>query len=158
MPTGGIASSRAVPVEVQAQMRPRGPLRSATTEDFKSIVEKHMTVDMERIGNGKMDWFFDEYVYGTALPTYNLESSFDKDPASGDVMLNFKVTQSNVTGSFRMLVPVYLELANGQIAFLGRVPLTGNDSNGGKVALRGVKATPRRAMLNYYDDVLASPN
>ena len=131
---------------------------SATTEDFKSIVEKHMTVDMERIGNGKMDWFFDEYVYGTALPTYNLESSFDKDPASGDVMLNFKVTQSNVTGSFRMLVPVYLELANGQIAFLGRVPLTGNDSNGGKVALRGVKATPRRAMLNYYDDVLASPN
>jgi len=130
---------------------------AATTEDFKAIVEKYMTADMQRIGNGKMDWFFNEYVYGTALPSYKLESSFDKDPASGDAILNFKVTQSDITDSFRMLVPVYLELANGQTAFLGRVTLIGNNSTGGKVALRGVKDMPHRAMLNYYDDVLASP-
>jgi len=37
------------------------------------------------------------------------------------------------------------------------VTLIGNNSTGGKVALRGVKDTPRRVMLNYYDDVLASP-
>jgi len=130
---------------------------AATTEDFKAIVEKYMTADMQRIGNGKMDWFFNEYVYGTALPNYKLESSFDKDPASGDAVLHFKVTQSDVTDSFRMLVPVYLELADGHTAFLGHVTLIGNNSISGKVALRGVKDMPRRAMLNYYDDVLASP-
>ena len=38
--------------------------KAATTEDFKATVEKHMTPDMKAIGDGKMDWFFDEYVYG----------------------------------------------------------------------------------------------
>ena len=131
--------------------------KAATTEDFKATIEKHMTVDMQRIGNGKMDWFFDEYVYGTALPTYKLESSFDKN-ADGDVVFGFKVTQSGVTDKFRMLVPVYLELANGNIVFLGRVTLVGNNSVDAKVPLKGIKDTPHRAMLNYYDDVLASPN
>ncbi len=130
--------------------------KAATTEDFKAMLEKHMTVDMQRIGNGKMDWFFDEYVYGTALPTYKLESTFDKN-ADGDVVFGFKVTQSGVTDAFRMLVPVYLELANGNVMFLGRVTLVGNNSVDGKVPLKGIKDTPHRAMLNYYDDVLASP-
>jgi hypothetical protein len=129
----------------------------ATTEDFKATVEKHMTVDMQRIGDGKMDWFFDEYVYGTALPAYKLESSFDKN-ADGDVLFGFKVTQSGVNDKFRMLVPIYLELANGSIAFLGRVRLIGNNSTEAKVPLKGIKETPHRAMLNYYDDILASPN
>ena len=131
--------------------------KAATTEDFKATVEKHMTVDMQRIGDGKMDWFFDEYVYGTALPTYHLDSTFDKN-ADGDVVFGFKVTQSGVNDQFRMLVPVYLELANGGIAFLGRVRLVGNTSTEGKIPLKGIKDTPHRAMLNYYDDVLASPN
>ena len=131
--------------------------RAATTEDFKATVAKHMTVDMQKIGDGKMDWFFDEYVYGTALPAYHLDSTFEKN-ADGDVVFGFKVTQSGVTDKFRMLVPVYLELANGNIVFLGRVRLVGNNSTEAKVPLKGIKDTPRRAMLNYYDDVLASPN
>lgn len=131
--------------------------RAATTEDFKAVVEKHMTPEMQRIGDGKMDWFFDEYVYGTALPTYKLESSFEKG-ADGDVVFSFKVTQSDVNDKFRMIVPIYLELADGRTAFLGRVRLAGNNSTQGKVPLKGVKDAPRRAMLNYYDDVLASPN
>jgi len=131
--------------------------KSATTEDFKAIVEKHMTVDMQRIGDGKMDWFFDEYVYGTALPRYKLESNFDKGP-DGDVVFSFKVTQSDVSDKFRMLVPIYLELANGKAAFLGRVRIAGNSSTEAKIPLKGLKDAPRRAMLNYYDDVLASPN
>jgi Peptidase family M1 domain len=130
---------------------------SATTEDFKSLVEKHMTAEMQRIGDGKMDWFFDEYVYGTALPSYKLDYSFDKN-ADGGVVMTLKVAQSGVTDSFRMLVPVYLELADGRIASLGRVSIGGNNSTDAKVPLKGLKDTPRRALLNYYDDVLASPN
>ena len=57
-----------------------------------------------------------------------------------------------------MLVPIYLELAEGGMAFLGRARLNGNNSLEQKVPLKGLKAKPRRALLNYYDDVLASPN
>ena len=128
---------------------------AATTEDFKNVVEKHMTPDMQRIGGGKMDWFFDEYVYGTGLPTYKVDSTFDKN-SEGDVVLSMKLTQSGVDDRFRMLVPVYLELADGRVANLGRITVIGNSSQDVKVPLKGVKDAPRRATVNYYDDVLAS--
>jgi Peptidase family M1 domain len=131
--------------------------RAATTEDFKAVIEKHMTADMQRIGAGKMDWFFDEYVYGTALPRYKLDSNFEKGP-DGDVVFTFKVTQSEVDDKFRMLVPLYLELSDGRMYNLGRVTVAGNNTVDGKVPIKGLKDVPRRALLNYYDDVLASPN
>jgi hypothetical protein len=129
--------------------------KAATTEDFKAMMEKHMTPEMDLDGNHCLDWFFNEYVYGTALPTYKLDSSFEKD-ASGDVVLNFKVTQSGVDDKFRMLVPIYLELADGRVVSLGRAHLTGNNSVDQKVPLKGLKDTPKRALVNYNDDVLAS--
>jgi hypothetical protein len=130
--------------------------KSATTEDFKAMIEKHMTPEMDLEGNHRMDWFFNEYVYGTALPTYRSDSSFDIGP-DGDVVMNLKVAQSGVDDKFRMLVPIYLELADGNIAFLGRARLTGNNSIDQKIPLKGLKTKPRRVALNYYDDVLASP-
>jgi len=48
-------------------------LQAATTEDFKAIVEKHMSPGMDLEGNHRMDWFFREYVYGTDLPAYHFE-------------------------------------------------------------------------------------
>ena len=132
--------------------------RAATTENFKEMVEKHMTPEMRAIGDGKMDWFFDEYVYGTALPTYKLDyANFDKN-ADGDVVLSFKVTQSGVDDAFRMLVPLYIELNDGRGNFLGRARITGNSSVEAKVSLKGLKEIPRRALVNYNDDVLASAN
>ena len=63
--------------------------KAASTEDFKAMVEKHMTPEMDFDGNHRLDWFFNEYVYGTALPTYKLSYTFGKDP-NGDVLLDFK--------------------------------------------------------------------
>jgi hypothetical protein len=129
--------------------------RAATTEDFKATLEKHMTPEMVAIGGGKMDWFFDEYVYGTALPSYSIESTFDND-ATGDVVFGFKLTQSNVNENFCMLVPIYLEMADGRTLALGRARLIGNTTLEQKIPLKGVKEKPRRALVNYFDDVLAS--
>jgi len=129
--------------------------KAATTEDFKAMMETHMTPEMNLEGNHRLDWFFNEYVYGTALPTYKIDYTFDKD-ANGDVVFGFKVTQSGVDDKFRMIVPIYLELADGRVANLGRARLTGNTSVDKKVPLKGLKDTPKRALLNYNDDVLAS--
>ena len=131
--------------------------KAATTEDFKAMIEKHMTREMDLEGNQKMDWFFNEYVYGTQLPSYKSDASFDIG-ADGDVVMSLKIAQSSVDEKFRMLVPIYLELADGNIYFLGRGRITGNNSIEEKVPLKGLKTKPRRAVINYYDDVLASPN
>ncbi len=132
--------------------------KAASTEDFKAVVEKHITPDMDVDGNKKMDWFFNEYVYGTQLPAYRLDYANFDIGADGDVLMSLKLTQSNVDDKFRMIVPVYLELEDGKIVFLGRVRLTGNSSFERKIPLKGLKAKPRRAVISYYDDVLASPS
>jgi aminopeptidase N len=131
--------------------------KPASTEDFKAIVEKHMTREMDLDNNKKMDWFFNDYVYRTQIPAYKLDYSFDAD-ANGDTVFVFKITQSNVDDKFHMLVPIYLELEEGKNVFLGRARFAGNATVDGKVPLRGLKAKPHRALINYYDDVLASPN
>ena len=129
--------------------------RTATTEDFKAMVEKHMTPEMNLSGNGKMDWFFNEYVYGTALPSYAFNGSFTKDSA-GAIVFSYKLTQSGVDPSFRMLIPVYIELANGRVIQLGHAGIAGNHTMDGHVQLNGLTDTPKRAMINYRDDVLAA--
>ncbi|MGA9529309.1 MAG: M1 family aminopeptidase [Terriglobales bacterium] len=129
--------------------------KAATTEDFKAMVEKHMTSEMDIDRNHRLDWFFNEYVYGTALPTYKMTYSFGKDP-SGDVTLDFKVTQSGVDDKFKMIVPLYVELADGRTVNLGRTRIAGNTSVEQKVPLKGLKEPPKRALVNYNYDVLAS--
>jgi hypothetical protein len=128
--------------------------RAATTENFKAVVERHMSPQMDLGGNHKMDWFFNEYVYGTALPTYAFDYSFETGP-SGEIVLALKLTQSGVDSNFRMLVPIYLELADGSVVLLGSVRPAGNMTVEQKVPLKGLKEKPRRAIINYYHDVLA---
>jgi hypothetical protein len=129
--------------------------RPATTEDFKSIVEKHMTPGMDISGNHTMDWYFDEYVYGTALPTYKLDYSIEQ--AASGYVLGVKITQSGVDDKFTMPVPLYLELTKDHIVRLGAATITGNRTMEQKIPLNGLKEKPRRAMLNYFDDVLCTP-
>jgi hypothetical protein len=126
--------------------------RPASTEDFKAMVEKHMPDGIDLEGTRRMDWFFDQYVYGTGLPSYRFEHSIAQG-AQGPV-LNFKLTQADVNGDFKMLVPLYLELADGNIIRLGSMPMKGNSTIEQSVPLP-LKDAPRRAMINYLYDVLA---
>jgi hypothetical protein len=129
--------------------------RPASTEDFQHIVEKHMSPAMNLTHNGKMDWFFDEWVRGTALPQYDFRYTLDKDK-DGAVLLWLRIQQSNVSDDFQMPVPVYIETANGQFARLGGVAVKGNNSREGKLRLGKLDAMPKRALINYQYDVLCA--
>jgi Peptidase family M1 domain len=97
--------------------------QDVSTNDFKLAVEKHMTPEMNTMGNGKMDWFFDEWIYGSEMPSYKVDyQTTNKD---GKVLLNAKITQSGVSDKFVMLVPLYVDLGKGWV-FLGRARMTGN--------------------------------
>jgi hypothetical protein len=101
--------------------------------------------------NGKLDWFFNEWVYGTALPHYVVESNVITE--GGSNQLHFKVTQSGVTDSFKMLVPLYLEMKDGKILRVATVSLTGNSFVEKTVSLPPTMQA-KRALLNAYEDVL----
>lgn len=129
--------------------------RPASTEDFKAALEKYMTPEMDIDQNHKMDWFFNEYVYGTEYPSYKFEHSFSTGP-NGEVVLNFKLTQSDVSKDFAMLVPIYLDMGKGRVVRLGSARMVGDNSVEQHIPLAGLKEKPKNALAAYYDDVLGN--
>ncbi|MFL6229741.1 MAG: carboxypeptidase regulatory-like domain-containing protein [Pyrinomonadaceae bacterium] len=120
--------------------------KDVSTEDFKAAVERHMTKEMDIEGNGRMDWFFDEWVYGTEIPTYRFEYEINGNNFTG------RVTQSGVSDHFSMRVPVYLDFGKGWVR-LGSANITGNHT----VELPNIPLpqAPHKAAIAALDDVLA---
>jgi len=131
-------------------------LQAATTEDFKAIVEKHMSPGMDLEGNHRMDWFFREYVYGTDLPAYHFQG--EATPNDAWVSLHVMLTQSGVPADFRMLVPIYLEFVDGKTAHLGSFVVTGNTTIDKTIQLPKLQAAVKRVSINNYYDVLCTDN
>src|SRR6202034_977769 len=106
----------------------------ASTESFKAVVEKHMTKRMDLQQNGRMDWFFNEWVYGTEVPHYDFKYE--------------------VGENFAMFVPVYADFGSGMLR-LGQVAIAGNASRTVDFIL---DAKPKKVALKAYNDVLARQN
>jgi aminopeptidase N len=123
---------------------------NASTESFKHIVEKHMTRSMDVDKNGKMDWFFNEWVYGSEVPSYRLEYSVQPE-STGKFLVKATLAQGGVSESFIMPVPIYVEV-DGKPFRLGEATMVGNTSFAFKVR---VDKKPKRVMINAYHDVLA---
>jgi aminopeptidase N len=122
--------------------------QAVSTEDFKKAVEKHMTKEMDIDKNGTMNWFFDQWVYGTEVPAYKFEYTVSKDG-----MLNGKLTQSGVSDNFVMLVPIYVDMGKGW-AKLGSATMVGNRTFDIKDLKLG--AVPKRMAICAMNDVLAT--
>jgi hypothetical protein len=81
--------------------------RAASTTDFQFLAEAH-------VGQG-LSWFFDQWVYGTGVPTYDF--AWTSEPAGeGRFLVRCRVEQTGVPPSFRMYVPVKVEFAGGRFA------------------------------------------
>lgn len=126
--------------------------QNVSTDDFKRAVEKHMIPELNLAGNGRMDWFFDQWVYGTALPDYKLD--YRLEPADGGkTRLLCKVTQSQVDGDFVMRVPIYIDF-DGNLRRLGTVVLNGNSTSPEIDVMLPKK--PKRVLLCGFEDVLCT--
>ena len=121
--------------------------QDVSTEDFKRIVEKHMTKEMDVDKNGKMDWFFNEWVYGTEVPAYKFQYNMSQDGS-----LSAKLTQSGVSDDFVMLVPIYIDMGKGW-AKIGSAQVAGNTSVDINLKLPSV---PKRVATCAMNDVLAT--
>lgn len=127
--------------------------KAVTTADFQMVVERHMTPAMNATGDGKMDWFFEQWVHGIDLPRYTTDLKVE--PAGeGTYRVTGKVTQEGVGAGFRALVPLYLELGKNEMARVGTLPLVGSTSLAVDVTVQSPKK-PRRALVNVRGEVLA---
>jgi hypothetical protein len=69
----------------------------ASTDDFIAVLEKRVPADWS--------WFFDQWVYGAEIPTYQWSYEVAKG-SSSPFELRLKVEQKDVPEGFRMAVPV----------------------------------------------------
>jgi len=123
--------------------------RPASTESFKAIAEKHMTKMMDIEKNGRLDWFFNEWVYGTSVPKYHFD--YQLTPAEGGkTKLHMSITQSEVDEHFAMLVPIFADFGNG-MSRIGQVAVVGNSTRDADTLL---PTQPKKVALNYYKDIL----
>lgn len=94
--------------------------RNPSTADFQAVVERHL--------GAKMDWFFRQWIEGTAVPRIESTVRIQPAAASGRYRLSGSVTQSEVPDDFRSVLPICLEFDKGQLVRLAQVSLTGNRS------------------------------
>jgi hypothetical protein len=121
----------------------------ASTESFKAIAEKHMTTQMDLQRNGRLDWFFSEWVYGTEVPRYQFKYQL-LPGAEGSFKVRTEITQSEVDDHFAMFVPVFADFGDG-MARLGQVEMVGNSTRTVDFLL-GRK--PKKVALNAFKDIL----
>ena len=121
----------------------------ASTESFKAIAEKHMTKQMDLQNNGRLDWFFNEWVYGMQVPKYSFK--YDMESEGGDqTKMKVEITQSEVDQNFAMFVPVFADFGKGMVR-LGQLGIVGNNT---RAAIFHLPSKPKKAALNAYKDVL----
>lgn len=117
----------------------------ASTWDFKRIAEKYMTRTMDIRGDQKLDWFFDEWVLGTGIPSYKLD--YQIDAAKDGFVVSGVIKQSGVPDHFVMPMPVY---ADDEL--LGLVVV---DDEGTFQFV--VKKRPEKILLDPHATILAKP-
>lgn len=121
----------------------------ASTESFKAVIDKHVTKALDLQQNGRLDWFFNEWVYGTQIPHYDFDYQITPG-AAGKTKLHMVIAQSGVNETFAMLVPVFADFGKGFVR-LGQLPIAGNSSKTYDVE---IAAQPKKLALNAYKEIL----
>jgi len=94
--------------------------RGASTQDFIRHAEKYMTPSMDLEHNRRLEWFFDDWVYGTGVPEYKLKVDVKRSGPRRFVITG-KVQQSGVPEDFEMPVPLVAKYAREKSERLGWV-------------------------------------
>jgi aminopeptidase N len=123
--------------------------KAASTEDFKAMVEKHMIRGMDLDNNHKMDWFFNQYVYGTGIPQYSFHVAVEATP-DGKTHAKGEITRSGVPDTWKDAVPLYAHTGERTVR-LGILGVT-HSSEPIDVTLPG---KIDRLSINDYEDMLA---
>ena len=126
--------------------------RNPSTDDFQAIVQRHMTKTMNLTGDGRIDYFFNQWIHGTDIPTVTSDLQVT-ELGAGKYRVAGTITQADVPAGFRTLVPIYLDFGDNRLERLGTVALSGPVAQ--KVSADiGLPARPRRVLINGMHDVL----
>jgi hypothetical protein len=123
--------------------------QNPSTEDFLKETDRFMTPQMDLDGNHRLDWFFEDWVYGTGIPVYKLQYKVRR-LASNLYTVEGRIEQDGVPDNFEMLVPVVAVRGRDRRNLLGHVAVS---SSGGRFHFT-TRFKPSRVEIDE-DDLLA---
>jgi Peptidase family M1 domain len=90
----------------------------ASTDDFRMVANEHFvkTPIAKQFGMTDLNWFFQQMVYETDLPSYRLEYTVENQ-TDGSFLLTGNVIQENVREKWFMPMPLAITLPDGKIAY-----------------------------------------
>lgn len=127
--------------------------KNPTTADFQRVAEKHLVPALDLTRDGKLDWFFKQWVHGTDVPRYKGEVKVE-ETSGGKYKLSGSITQSEVPDDFRAALPIYLEFDKGAMARLGTIVFLGATTVPVDAEIPLPKK-PKRVVFNAMQDVLS---
>ncbi len=119
--------------------------KPVSTNDFQKAVERNITPEMDLDKNKTMNWYFDQWIYGTDVPSYKFEYSLQGNTLTGSI------TQSGVSPNFIMIVPIYADFGNGW-QYLASVNLAGNDTL--DIGRLNLPKAPKKVAIAALHDIL----
>ncbi|HYH00012.1 MAG TPA: M1 family aminopeptidase [Terriglobales bacterium] len=136
---------------VLRKVRQRFEGKEITTRDLQQAFEEELPPSLWYEGRKSLDWFFDTWVNGVAIPKFELTDVKLSD-RTGSVVATGKIAQRNAPDSLVTAVPVYAALQSGNV-LLGRVFVEGTETPFRFTVPRGT----RKILLDPYGTVLTRP-
>lgn len=134
---------------VLRNVRERYQGRSISTRELLGVFAEELPPNLRYEGHKSLDWFYDGWVNGTAVPRYELQSVKYVDKNAGTI-ISGTILQKAAPKDLVTPVPIYASLA-GHNVFLGRVFAEGPDTAFRLTAPAGA----RRAVLDPGQTLLA---
>ena len=125
---------------------------SPSTADFQKVAERHIVPMMNATGDGKLDWFFHQWVDGTEIP--RLVNDLKVEKQGEEYHVTGSIHQEGVSDTFRTLVPVYAELVKGAPLRFSIVPLIGRTPRELDLHVKAPQKL-KKITLNYHHEVLS---
>ncbi len=146
--TAGEESFRAVLRDLQERFRGR----AMSTADLQAAFEKTLPRELRYEGRASLDWYFQGWVNGTAVPRLRLRDvTFS---AKNDVRIaTGKLLQEEAPRDLVTSVPIYADVPGQKPAYVGRIFADGEETSFRFI----VPAGTRRLLLDPYQTVLARP-
>ena len=133
-------------------LRERYAYKEASTADLQKVFEEFLPQNLRFEGNRSLDWFFNGWVNGTAIPAISLQdvkiSNRGERPSA-----TFTIVQKDGPSDLVTSVPIYAVLAENRRVFAGRVFADGDQTK----ARLTVPAGTKRLLLDPMFTILRRP-
>jgi hypothetical protein len=132
-------------------LRERYQGKVVTTRDLMEIMAEELPPSLRYEGRKSLDWFYDDWVNGTAVPRFDLQGVKYADK-NGSTSIIGSVLQKSAPKDLVSSVPVYATV-NGRVVFLGRIFAEGPETPFKFIA----PPSARKVVLDPAQTVLSRP-